>query len=51
MGKFQPVSLRVRPAGLLGDVTDRIESEFSWLRSLNDPKGVYARMPVELVIH
>lgn len=51
MGKFQPVSLHVRPAGLLGEVTDRIESEFSWLYSLNDPKGVYARMPVELVIH
>jgi protease-4 len=51
MGKFRPVSLHVRPAGILGEVTDRIESEFSWLSSLNDPRGVYARMPVELVIH
>jgi protease-4 len=50
VGKYQPVSLHVRPAGLLGEVTDRIESEFSWLSSLNDPRGVYARMPVQLEI-
>jgi protease-4 len=51
VGKLQPVSLHVRPAGFLGEITDQIESQFSWLRSLNDPKGVYARMPVELLIH
>jgi protease IV len=51
LGKYAPVSLGVRPTGLLGVVADRIEAEFAWMRTLNDPQGVYARMPVELVIH
>jgi protease-4 len=51
LGKYAPVSLSVRPTGLLGVVADRIEAEFAWMRTLNDPQGVYARMPVELVIH
>ena len=51
LGKFAPVSLHARSAGLIGEVTGRIESEFGWLRSLNDPKGIYARMPAELVVH
>jgi protease IV len=51
LGKYAPVSLSVRPTGLLGVVADRIQAEFAWMRTLNDPQGVYARMPVELVIH
>ncbi len=50
LGKYAPVSLRMRPAGLLGEVANRVQSEFEWMRTLNDPQGVYARMPVELVI-
>jgi len=50
LGKYAPVSLHARSAGLLGEITDRIEREFAWLRSLNDPQGIYARMPVDLVI-
>ena len=50
-GRFAPESMRLHSTGLVGELKDRIESEFSWLRSLNDPKGVYARMPVDLVIH
>ncbi len=49
-GKFAPVSLHMRSAGLVGEVADRIEGEFGWLRSLNDPKGIYARMPADLVV-
>jgi protease IV len=51
LGKYAPVSLHVRPTGFFGEVADRIEAEFAWMRTLNDPQGVYARMPVELVIH
>jgi protease-4 len=51
LGKFSPVSLHLHSTGLLGQITERIETEFSWLRSLNDPQGLYARMPADLVIH
>ncbi len=50
-GRFAPESMHLQSTGLVGELKDRIESEFFWLRSLNDPKGVYARMPVDLVIH
>jgi protease-4 len=51
LGKYAPVSLGVRPTGFAGQIADRVEAEFAWMRTLNDPQGVYARMPVELVIH
>jgi len=51
LGKFAPVSLHIHSSGLLGQVTERIETEFSWLKSLNDPQGLYARMPADLAIH
>jgi protease IV len=51
LGKFAPVSLHLHSSGLLGQLTERIETEFSWLKSLNDPQGLYARMPADLAIH
>jgi len=51
LGKYAPESLHLHSTGLVGEIAGRIESELSWLRALNDPKGVYARMPVDLVIH
>ena len=51
LGRFSPEGLHLHSTGLVGEIKDRIEGEFAWLRSLNDPKGVYARMPVDLVIH
>jgi len=50
LGKIAPAGLHLHSTGLVGEITGRIESEFAWLRSLNDPRGVYARMPVDLVI-
>ena len=49
-GKYAPVSLHLRSTGLVSQVTEQIEGELSWLNALNDSKGVYARMPVNLVI-
>jgi protease-4 len=51
LGNFAPVSLHLRSTGLVGQITDQIESEFSWLNALNDSKGVYARMPANILIH
>ncbi len=51
LGRIAPEGLHLHSTGLVGEIKDRIESEFAWLRSLNDPKGVYARMPADLVIH
>jgi protease-4 len=52
LGKFTPSSLHIQQqqTGLVGELTARITSELSFLQSLNDPNGVYARMPVELQI-
>jgi protease IV len=50
-GKFGPASLRLQSTGLAGEISRRIESEVSLLRSFNDPQGVYARLPMDLDIH
>jgi protease-4 len=52
LGRFTPSSLHIQqqPTGLVGELTARITSELAFLQSLNDPHGVYARMPVELQI-
>lgn len=47
LGKF---SSGARTQGLAGNVTRRIEEELKTLRSFNDPKGVYARLPMNLAI-
>ena len=51
LGKYAPESLHLHATGLVGEIAGRLESELSWLRALNDPRGVYARLPVDLVIH
>jgi protease-4 len=35
-------------AGLVGEVTRRFKAELSVLKSMNDPQGVYARLPLNL---
>ena len=50
LGKYAPASLHLRSTGLVGQITERIETELSWLNALNDSKGIYARMPVDLLI-
>ncbi len=51
LGRFAPNSLRIGPTGLVGEVARRLEAELSLLKALDDPNGIYARMPVDLVIH
>lgn len=36
--------------GLSGQIAERVQSELRVLRSFQDPKGVYARLPLNLVI-
>jgi protease-4 len=50
-GKLAPPSLRVRSTGLIGQIAERLNAELSQLNSYNDPRGVYARMPMNLDIH
>ncbi len=50
LGRFAPSSLHLRSTGLVGQITEQIEGELSWLNALNDSKGVYARMPVNVLI-
>jgi protease-4 len=53
LGRFGPTSLHLHSQqdGLVGQITARIEGELAWIKALNDPNGVYARMPVDLAIH
>ena len=51
LGKVAPEGLHLHSTGFVGEVKERIESEFAALRALNDPRGVYARLPVDLAIH
>jgi protease-4 len=54
LGKFAPASLHLQAAvpttGIFGEIASRIQNELSMLKSLNDPEGIYARMPVDLAI-
>ena len=34
--------------GLAGEVTRRVKSELAALKALNDPQGIYARLPLNL---
>lgn len=38
-------------AGFGARIVHRIESELKLLRAFNDPQGIYARMPMNLVVH
>lgn len=46
----QTVPRHTNSTGLGAKVVARIESELKLLRSLNDPQGIYARLPVNLSI-
>jgi protease-4 len=48
MGKFPPEGMRASPAGIAGQVAERIAGELDSLRAFNDPQGLYARLPIEL---
>ena len=50
LGRFAPSSLHIHATGLVGEIADRVQHELDWLRAFNDPKGIYARMPVDLLI-
>jgi protease-4 len=49
-GKYAPSSLRLHSTGLVGQIVDQLETQFARLRALNDPQGVYARMPMDISI-
>jgi len=34
----------------VGQIADELEAAFSRLRALNDPQGIYARMPMDIAI-
>ena len=40
----------VRASGLGAKITERIEAELKTLRALNDPQGIYARLPYSLQV-
>ena len=40
-----------RPSGVLGLIKARLESQIASLASYNDPKGVYALLPLDLNLH
>jgi protease-4 len=51
-GRFAPSSLHLHSeGGIIGQITDRLNAELAQLRAFNDPRGVYARLPMDLDIH
>jgi protease-4 len=50
LGRFAPSGLHVQTTGVIGEIEGRIMNEFKMLKALNDPQGLYARMPVDLEI-
>ncbi|MCC5023488.1 MAG: signal peptide peptidase SppA [Candidatus Synoicihabitans palmerolidicus] len=36
--------------GLVGEITERLNASLEQLGQFNDPQGIYARMPVELIV-
>ena len=48
--KERPDSTRSASAGFIGLLTARINSEIGRMKAFNDPKGIYARLPVEISI-
>jgi protease-4 len=37
-------------AGVVGQITQRLQQELVTLKTFNDPQGLYARMPLDLSI-
>jgi len=50
-GKYAPAGLRLHSTGFLDQIVEQIKTQFSRLRAFNDPRGIYARMPMEIAIH
>jgi protease-4 len=50
IGHFQPASLKISAPGIVGEVSERLSTELARLRAFNDPRGIYARMPLDLDI-
>lgn len=48
--KFDSVRAQVRTPGLADKVSDRVRREYEALNTFNDPQGIYARLPVDLVV-
>lgn len=49
--RFNPQNARAKNTGLVSEITRRLEAELGTLKTFNDPQNVYARLPLELVIH
>ncbi len=47
-GKFD--SVQVREPGIADRLSQRLQREYALINSCNDPHGIYARLPVDLVI-
>jgi len=50
LGRFAPSGLHLQSGSLLGQAASRVEEEVKMLNRLNDPTGLYARLP-DLAIH
>jgi protease-4 len=48
MGKLPPEGMHADSGSIAGQIERRIDSELESLRAFNDPKGLYARLPVAL---
>jgi len=51
LGKIAPASLHLQTGGVVSQVANRIGDEVKMLSRLNDPTGLYARLPADLAIH
>ena len=57
LGRFAPTGLHLGAAdlhiestGIIGELEGRVMNELKMLKALNDPQGLYARIPVDLEI-
>ena len=50
LGKYAPATLHLQSSGFAGQIVDQLEALFSRLRALNDPQGIYARMPMDIAV-
>ena len=51
LGRIAPPTLRLDSTGLVGQIAEQLSSKLAQLRAYNDPRGIYARMPMDLDIH
>jgi protease-4 len=57
LGRFAPTGLHldssdlhIETTGVIGEIEGRVMNELKMLKALNDPQGLYARIPVDLEI-